>query len=304
MSEFEIKKNNGTKKLGISAVEEESSDFVSVKRNNEQSQDPFFSNNKPSLGMEFLVDEEEQPTGLSQTSMNGDEDDYQHSEPNEFLNEPQQHAEMTYEQIQEEKAKGLSQLKRFQKRGIALDRRLGMEHSLAEIQGEVYRIKKENQIDAGIDYCRQGLMFCVSTIEMANQTYKLGANLNGWSQVIFNDMSSYDDVFEELYEKYYSKMGASPEIKLISMLAGSAFMFHLQKELSGNGAMLGRRQREMSGPSIDTDELLRELNDSDSEDGSIALTEEESVVEPEPEPEPEVKNISVKKKGRPRKNNK
>jgi hypothetical protein len=137
---------------------------------------------------------------------------------------------------------------------------------------------------------------------MVNKTYKFG-KFDGWSQAVFNDISNYDDVFEELYEKYYSKMGTSPEIKLISMLAGSAFMFHLQKELSSNGATLGRRQREMSGPSVDTDEMLRELNDdTDSEAGSIVSDMESQVSEePEPEPEPEVKNINIKKRGRPKK---
>jgi hypothetical protein len=41
--------------------------------------------------------------------------------------------------------------------------------------------------------------------------------------------SEYDDIFEELYEKYKNKGHISPEVKLIMTLAGSAFYFHLSK---------------------------------------------------------------------------
>lgn len=305
MSDFEIKRDSNIKKLPVFSLDEnDNKDTITTSRKGKEpdvTDDLFFSKTptKPNLGMEFLVEQEEEQESESDEEEEPEQD--QVSEVNEFLNEPENFPEMTYSQIQEEKAKGLSQLKRFQKRGIPLDRHLGMEHSLAEIQGEVYRIKKENQVDAGIDYCRQGLLFCVSSIEMANKTYKIGGELDGWSQVVFNDITTYDDVFEELYEKYYSKMSTSPEVKLISMLAGSAFMFHLQKKLAGHGASMGRRQREMSGPSADTDDMLRSLNeDSESEESESVISEE-----PEPEPEPEVKNINInpekKGRGRPKK---
>ena len=40
-------------------------------------------------------------------------------------------------------------------------------------------------------------------------------------------IADYDDVFEELHEKYQSKSNLPPELKLLFMLAGSGFMFHL-----------------------------------------------------------------------------
>ena len=40
-------------------------------------------------------------------------------------------------------------------------------------------------------------------------------------------MNDYDDVFEELHEKYKEKAQMAPEIKLLLMLGGSGFMFHL-----------------------------------------------------------------------------
>jgi len=44
-------------------------------------------------------------------------------------------------------------------------------------------------------------------------------------------VDDYDEVFEELYVKYRSKMHVAPEIKLIMMLGGSAMMFHLTNSM-------------------------------------------------------------------------
>jgi hypothetical protein len=253
--------------------------------------DPFFAKaEKPNLGMEFFVEESEQgePAESVASEESGRADPFMHQTP-----QASRMTEMSFEESQREKANCLSQLKRFEKRGIVVGRRFGMEHSLDDIKGEVYRIKKENQVDAGVNYCRQGLMFCVSTIEMMNNKFKVGGNMDGWSHVILNDIENYDEVFEELYEKWYSNMGSSPEIKLMSMLAGSAFMFHLQKSMTTSAP--SGRQREMSGP---TEEMLRSLNESDDDNESIV-----SVVS---SVEPEVKSINIqppekKGRGRPKK---
>lgn len=176
-----------------------------------------------------------------------------------------------------------------------------MEHSLEQIRGEVFRIKKEISVDAGVDYCRQGLMFCVSTIEMVEGTYGSGS-MGGWSQNVMGNIESYDEVFEELYQKYFSESKMGPELKLISLLAGSAFMYRLNKSMVADKGF-SPRQREMSGPSMDTDDLLKRLNeevdlDDVSSIGSDGASSEESLVIKEPE----IKSIPVKKpRGRPKK---
>lgn len=213
------------------------------------------------LGEDFLVSRETRIDSDDDDMIQQDIEDDNESD-DVFLNEAKvyQREEMSYEDMQQQKSHYLYQLNRLKKRGFESSRRFGMEHPLEEIRGEVFRLKKEIDMDNSIDYCRQGLMFCVSTVEMLNGQYKLGGNLNGWSQAIMGNIDSYDEIFEELYEKYYTSVKMAPEIKLISMVAGSAFMFHLQKSLLNNETM-APRQREMSGPSINTDELLKELND-------------------------------------------
>jgi hypothetical protein len=206
----------------------------------------------------------------------------------------------SYEEIQQEKSYYLSQLKRLEKKGNVSSRKFCMEHSLEEIRGEVIRIKKEQDMDNSIDYLRQGLMFCVSTIEMADNKYDFGAQLGGWSQNVMGNIESYDSVFEELYDKYASSVTVMPEIKLISMLAGSAFMYSLQKKMiSGSSpSSVPPRQREMSGPSIDTDELMRRLSEVDIDDDASSNSSLESVKITEEQPS--VKTINVgKRRGRP-----
>jgi hypothetical protein len=287
MADFEIRRESNSKQVPLESLKDVLSDTITTSRGGGAVKpDPFFAKaEKPNLGMEYFVDESEQGEPAESVAS-----ELEHEDPFMHQTQPSRATEMSFEETQREKANCLSQLKRFEKRGIVVGRRFGMEHSLDDIKGEVYRIKKENQVDAGINYCRQGLMFCVSTIEMMNNKFKVGGNMDGWSHVILNDIENYDEVFEELYEKWYSNMGSSPEIKLISMLAGSAFMFHLQKSMTAPSG----RQREMSGP---TEEMLRSLDDSD---------DNESIVSMASSVEPEVKSINIqtpekKGRGRPKK---
>jgi len=140
--------------------------------------------------------------------------------------------EKSYEEIQEEKAYCLSQLKRLEKKGIVSPRRFGMESSLNDMKFELKRLKKEVQVDRSINFCRNGLLFFVKAIELVNSRYDpFDLKLEGWSRHMMMELDSYDDVFEELYEKYHTKFTMMPELKLISMVAASAFSFYLQKML-------------------------------------------------------------------------
>lgn len=271
------------------------------------SRDPFKMENTnlpDELGMDFLVDKTPEAGGFEAEEDDDEEDEYDEDGPDLFQTNTQQDSsyqtpQRSYEDIQQEKAYLISQLKRLEKKGSVLTRRFTMEHSLEEIRGEVFRIKKEESMDAGIDYCRQGLMFCVSSIEMAEGKYNTGL-LGGWSRNVMGNIDSYDGVFEELYEKYYTTATIAPEIKLISMLAGSGFMFSLQKKML-TGTSIPPKQREMSGPSIDTDDLMRRLNeiDVDEDDDIVSIASNNSSIKIK---EAETKTINVKKpRGRPKK---
>jgi hypothetical protein len=72
------------------------------------------------------------------------------------------------------------------------------------------------------------LVACVTGIEMLNTTFDpLGARLDGWSETMYDGLDEYDDVFEELHNKYKTKAKMAPELRLLMMVGGSGAMFHM-----------------------------------------------------------------------------
>jgi hypothetical protein len=51
--------------------------------------------------------------------------------------------------------------------------------------------------------------------------------LDGWSESVHENIEDFDEVFEELYDKYRGRGNMPPELKLLMSLVGSGFMFHM-----------------------------------------------------------------------------
>ena len=62
----------------------------------------------------------------------------------------------------------------------------------------------------------------------------LDFKLDGWSEQVNENINEYDEVFEELHEKYKEKAKMAPEIKLMFMMGGSAFMYHITNSMFKN----------------------------------------------------------------------
>jgi hypothetical protein len=68
----------------------------------------------------------------------------------------------------------------------------------------------------------------VTGLEMMNEKFNpLDWKLDGWSESVHENVEDFDEVFEELYDKYKGKGNMPPEARLLFMLAGSGFMFHM-----------------------------------------------------------------------------
>ena len=84
------------------------------------------------------------------------------------------------------------------------------------------------------------LMACCTGIEFLNNRFDpFDIRLDGWSESVHENIGDYDEVFEELHEKYKSKAQIAPEFKLLFMLGGSAFMFHLTNSMFKNTSIPG-----------------------------------------------------------------
>ena len=134
----------------------------------------------------------------------------------------------TQEEINNEKTELLYQFDRLEKKGIKVPKKFCMESSLDEMKAEFERIKKDKEVDASVNFQRKMLLAFTTGVEFLNNKFDpFDIKLDGWSENVHESIDDYDDVFEELHNKYRSKSKMSPELKLVMMMGGSAFMFHL-----------------------------------------------------------------------------
>lgn len=136
--------------------------------------------------------------------------------------------EKTEDEIANEKCELLYQFDRLEKKGFKLPKKFSMDSSLEDMKAEIARIKKDKEVDASIAFQRKMMLAFTSGVEFMNNRFDpFDIKLDGWSENVHESIDDYDDVFEELHHKYKSTSNMSPEMKLIMMMGGSAFMFHL-----------------------------------------------------------------------------
>ena len=134
--------------------------------------------------------------------------------------------------IVEQKKKLLYEFERLKKRGIPITKHFTLASNLDEMQFEFDRLKKQREIENSIMFSRKMLMAFVTAVEFLNNRFDpFELKLDGWSEQVHEGLNEYDDIFEELHEKYKSTGKVSPEIKLLLTLGGSAFMFHLTNNI-------------------------------------------------------------------------
>lgn len=152
------------------------------------------------------------------------------SSNNNNYSEPEYHFEKpkTYEELQKEKAEYIRLLDRLEKKGIHTHKKFTMESDYNEVKSEVERLTRQRECDQSVKFQRKMLVAFITAIEFLNNKFDpLDVKLNGWSESIHENITDYDDVFEELHEKYKGKGEMAPELKLLLMVGGSGFMFHL-----------------------------------------------------------------------------
>ena len=136
--------------------------------------------------------------------------------------------QMSKEELLREKFKFLRKLEALEKKGVELSKKYNMESPLLEMQGEYETIMEEKAKQNSVKFQGNMLMACINGIEFLNNRFDpFDIKLDGWGEQINENVSDYDDVFGELYEKYKSKASMAPELKLLFQLGGSAMMVHM-----------------------------------------------------------------------------
>jgi hypothetical protein len=136
--------------------------------------------------------------------------------------------QMSKEELLREKFKYLRKLEALEKKGITLTKQYNMESNLAEMQGEYEMIMEEKTRQNSVKFQGNMLMACINGIEFLNERFDpFDVKLDGWSEQVNENMSDYDDIFGELFDKYKSRASMAPELKLLFQLGGSAMMVHM-----------------------------------------------------------------------------
>ena len=141
-----------------------------------------------------------------------------------FSNEPK----LSKEDLLREKFKYLRKLEALEKKGVELSKKYNMESSLQEMMGEYETIMEEKSKQNSVKFQGNMMMAIINGIEFLNNRFDpFDIKLDGWSEQINENITDYDDIFGELYDKYKSRASMSPELKLLFQLGGSAMMVHM-----------------------------------------------------------------------------
>jgi len=132
-----------------------------------------------------------------------------------------------------EKREIIYQFERMESKGFKIPFKFNMNSDLEEMKSEYNRIVREKELDGSVRFQQKMLMALVSGAEYMNSRYDpFSAKLEGWSEQVNENINDYDDIFEELHDKYKSSgKKMAPELRLFMSLSGSAFMFHLTSRM-------------------------------------------------------------------------
>ena len=138
----------------------------------------------------------------------------------------------TLEDIQKDKREYLLKFDRIRTKGVNMEKHFNMNSDINDMKNEYERITYSKKVENSVKMQRQWLLAFTTGIEMLNKKFDpFDVKLDGWSESMSEGVNDYDEVFEELYEKYKEKAEVAPELKLLLMVGGSAFMFHITNSM-------------------------------------------------------------------------
>jgi len=139
---------------------------------------------------------------------------------------------MSYEDIQKAKFDLLCKFERLRDKGVRIPKTFSMSSDYEEMKYEYDRLVHQRKMDNSVKMQRQMLISFVTGVEFLNGKFDpFDLKLDNWSEHVHENINDYDDIFEELYDKYQDSASMAPELKLMFMLGGSAFMYHLSNTM-------------------------------------------------------------------------
>jgi hypothetical protein len=135
------------------------------------------------------------------------------------------------QEIKMKKIELLRKLSEIKSKGYQLSKSYDFNSSIEEMEYEYELLRSFADKRNGIRLYKNILLNATSVVEFFNDKYDpFSFKLSGWSEHMSVEVDSYDDVIEELYEKYRGTgKGMAPEIKLVLLIMASASAFHFSK---------------------------------------------------------------------------
>ena len=108
--------------------------------------------------------------------------------------------------------------------------RLTMDSSFEDIEDEYESALEDKRKRDSVKIQQNWMITFINTIEYGNAFFDpFGISLDGWGESVSEDVDSYNEIFEELYDKYKGgKM--SPELSLLLRLGFSASVVHFSNK--------------------------------------------------------------------------
>jgi hypothetical protein len=139
---------------------------------------------------------------------------------------------LSKDELLREKFKYLRKLEALEKKGVELTKKYNMESNLQEMMGEYEMIMEEKSKQNSVKFQGNMMMAIINGMEFLNNRFDpFDVKLDGWGEQINENITDYDEIFGELYDKYKSKATMSPELKLLFQLGGSAMMVHMSNTM-------------------------------------------------------------------------
>ena len=127
-----------------------------------------------------------------------------------------------------EKIEYLNKLQRLEAKGFPISKRFTMDNSCEEIKQEYTRLVDARNLEGSLRFQRQMLMGAITGLEWMNNKFDpFDVKLEGWSESVHTNVEDFDEIFEELYDKYKDRGKMAPEMRLMMAVAGSGFMCHV-----------------------------------------------------------------------------
>ena len=167
-------------------------------------------------------------------------------------------ATLSPQEIRIKKIELLRRLSEIKTKGYNLTKEYDFNSSIEEMEYEYDLLKSFADKRNGVKLYRSLVLNGISLIEMGNKTYDpFSFKLDGWSEHMSVEIDGWDDVLEELYEKYKTSGGEwPPELKLALLIVGSGAGYHFTKANLGGlpagmgaGAVLGNMMSNKQKPS-------------------------------------------------------